>query len=326
MTVGNGKLWQVDDLCLVDGKYYTAISGAPSIPGQLVCLVTNVSGDNVTMLALNTGTSTNKEKMPVIANGTKITNIGNAKHELDAKTEAYNIFPIDEENYVQIHMSMVEASFYDKMLKKEVNWDINDMAALSLYAYRQRCELTSLFGTKYKYTDSAGKMRWMSGGITRYITNKTEYDPNNGVDDAWFNTLAKDTFSGNNGSDTRILFASPDFMEVLMNAPTVTKQIEAKATEIVHGVRFNRIETAFGNFLVKMHKGLMYLPDYSDRAIILDMNYIEKKELKPLTTTHLELKKTGISNSDAILLDEAFCLITRFPDVHRILVPTGANL
>lgn len=322
--VSNIDLWNVDDVLLINGKR----SGVSGEPGELAAYVTSIDRDNskITCLALNSGTSAGSTtgKMPQVANGTKITNIGCSKHELDAKTDGVSIFPTDEYNYIQIHMAMVEASMYMKLLNKEVKWELNDMAAINLYNYRQKCELTSLFGTRKKLTYSS-KQRYFSAGITRYITNKTEI-PSGGMDNAWFNTLAKNVFSGNDGSPTRVYFASPNHMEDLMNVPDVQKQLAARESEVVMGVKFKRIETAFGDLLLKMHKGFSYVPTWAERGLILDVNYLAKRVLKPLETRNLDLISSGVSNSETVLLSEAFCVATHYPDVHMAIVPNGADL
>lgn len=325
--VSNIDLWNVDDLVLVN----THASGVSGEPGELVCYITSISeadraASKINCLALNSGTTAgvNTGKMPRILNGTKITNIGCSKHELDAKTEGVSIFPTDEYNYIQIHMAMVEASMYMKLLNKEVKWELNDMAAINLYNYRQKCELTSLFGTRKKLVHG-NKQRYFSAGITRYITNKTEI-PSGGMDNAWFNTLAKNVFSGNDGSPTRVYFASPNHMEDLMNVPDVQKQLAANQSEVVMGVKFKRIETAFGDLLLKMHKGFSYVPTWAERGLILDVNYLAKRVLKPLETRNLDLISSGVSNSETVLLSEAFCVATHYPDVHMAIIPNGATL
>ena len=323
-VVSNIDLWNVDDVVLINGYY----SGITDEPGELVAYVTEITraANKIFCLAINSGSAPGSTtgKMPQVLNGTKITNIGCSKHEDDAKTDAVSIFPTDEYNYIQIHMAMVQVSMYMKLLNKEVNWDINDMAAANLYNYRQKCELTSLFGARKKLI-YGGKQRYFSAGITRYITNKTEI-PQAGIDNAWFNALGKSVFSGNNGSPARIYFASPNHMEELMNVPDITKQLAAKESEVVMGVKFKRIETGFGDFLLKMHKGFSYVPTWANRGLILDMNYIQKRVLKGLETRNLDLKTSGVSNSDTVLLDEAFCLATHYPDVHMAVIPQGTTL
>lgn len=328
VSVTNPKLFQRDDVIMFSGiKGYDETTGLED--GELAAIVIGVTGYQLTLFALNSGitnstTVTYIHGLPAIPNGTKITNIGNNKFEKDASTDPYNLFPVDEFNYNQIHMAQVEESVYTKMLDKQVKWELNDMQALSLYSYRQRCEMTSLFGSRGKIvvpTVNGNQLRYFSGGITRSINSAKVYSLTGAdvINDAWVNALAKETFSGNTGSDTRILFASPSLLEAFQNAPTIAKQIENNKSEFQYGVWFKRIETTFGNFLLKQHKGFQYVPTWADRGVILDVNYIEKHVLKPLEVRHLDQKTAGISNTDAIVMDEAFCMLTRYPDLHKII-------
>jgi hypothetical protein len=100
----------------------------------------------------------------------------------------------------------------------------------------------------------------------------------------------------------------------------------SRESEIVYGVRFKRIETAFGNLLLKMHKGFSFVPSWAERGLILDMNYIQKRVLKPMETRKLDKKSSGLSNTESYLLDEAFCVSTHFPDVHMAVIPYGHTL
>ena len=109
-------------------------------------------------------------------------------------------------------------------------------------------------------------------------------------------------------------------MANLMKVDTVLKQIEAKSTEVVYGIRFNKIETNHGVLLFKRHP-LLALAGWSERGIVLDLNYIEKHTFKPMATRKLSLKESGQRNVDAVVIEETTGLILRYPDTHAIIKP-----
>ena len=179
-------------------------------------------------------------------------------------------------------------------------------------------ELTNLFGYKLKAYDSTGEdWKYMSGGITRYITKGLTYTSGS-LDKGVYIGWNKSIFDGNSGSDVRVLFAGSTLLAELHECETVNRQIDANNVQTMFGIKFNKIETNFGTLLVKHHK-LFNDCGWATKGLVLDIANLEKHIFKPLQTTSLELKKTGIKNANAFVLDEAFCLATRYPDTHATI-------
>ncbi len=312
LIVNNPHIWSIDDNILVP-----TINGNDSLPLVFHVVAKNASTYTLTVIAAN-GTGTHDGDTPVIAVGVGLVRIGNAKSELDAQTSPYAVFPQKSSNYCQVHMAQVEESMYDKLHEKEVNWDITDYRAESIYDMKRSMELANLFGYKLKLYDSVGEdWKYLSGGITRYITKGLTYVSgalDKGVYIGWNKTI----FDGNSGSDTRVLFAGSTLLAELHECETVNRQIDAKNVEVMFGIKFNKIETNFGTLLVKHHK-LFNDCGWATKGIVLDIANLEKHIFKPLQTTSLELKKTGIKNANAFVIDEAFCLATRYPDTHALI-------
>jgi hypothetical protein len=152
------------------------------------------------------------------------------------------------------------------------------------------------------------------------MTEQSTYDPN-GMDDAAWNALGKDIFEGNNGSDRRFLLAGPEFMLNISKIPAYHKQLEAKNTEMVLGVRVYKIETPFGELLVKP-MGTLMEGYFSKCAMVVDVNYIKKYVMEPLTATVLELDKTGQRRvKNAVRMHETYSLFLENLPVHRKIVP-----
>lgn len=317
LTVTNVHIWNVDDNILVQG-----IAGKDG--GDLVVHIVakNITAKTLSVVPVN-GFGLNDKDLPNIPEGTPLVRIGNAKAELDAQTAPYTTYPEKDSNYCQIHMSQIEQSIFDKLHKKEVNWDITDFRAQSLYDMRRSMELTTLFGAKGHIYDPEGNdKKYFSAGITRYVTKKLGYVANDLKDSQKGNetllTWAEETFVGNAGSDTRIVFAGKTLVKRVAAIPMFQKQLESKATEVVFGIKFNRIETNFGVFLWK-HHNLFNDCGWAAKGLVLDVNNIERHVYKAMAVEELELNKSGQRRANAYRVDETFCVVTRYADTHAII-------
>ncbi len=315
LIVTNSKIFHKDDNILVP-----TVNGWDSKPLMLHVVEKYPTQDKLVVVAVN-GTGTNKRDVPQIAATTAIVIIGNSKAETDAQTTPYQGYPTDTFNYMQIHMAQVEASVYEQLHKKEVNWGMHNYMAQALYDFRKKSELTSLFGVKAKIEDPVeGDTKYFSDGITRLITKGIEYDPTS-IGNATWASWGKQIFTGNDGSEKRLLFTGADFMESMVGIPTVTKQIEAKQTEVKWGLSFKSIDCGgFGELLVAYHP-LFDQAGWKARGLVLDVNYLERAVMKPMATREVDLKGSGQKNVDAKVIEEVFCTATRYPDVHAIIKP-----
>ena len=325
LKVNNISMWSEDDTCMFYGV--TGVDGL-----DLVCFIISksVSNQTIKIQPLNgeagAGGTAGEMILPVagIPKDTRVVRCGACKHELDAQTSPYAIIPVKANNYLQIFMAQVEESTFQKMHEKEVDWGFSDYEAQNIYDMRATMEFSFLFGVKSKFSDNTNaKERYTTGGATRYITKSLEYGTGGAdrtVDNATFVDWNQSIFQGNSGSDTRVLFGGDGLMANLMKVDTVLKQIEAKSTEVVYGIRFNKIETNHGVLLFKRHP-MLSLAGWSEKGIVLDLNYIEKHTFKPMGTRKLSLKESGTRNVDAVVIEEATGLILRYPDTHAIIKP-----
>lgn len=317
LQVTNITQWQVDDNFMIQGS-----TGSDS--KEIVCHIVakTTASSTIKVLPLN-GTGVGGYDLPDMASGQKITRIGNAKSQLDAQTSPYAQVPTKAWNYSQIHMSQVEEGLYEALHTKEVQWGLMDYKAQSIYDLRRSMELTSLFGVRSKKTDPEdADSKYFSGGILRYATGAISYKTALFDDDSWIN-WSKDVFQGNSGSDRRVVFAGSTLIATISKAASVSRQLDAKNTEIVHGIRFRRVETNFGELLIKKHD-LFDECGYAKNGFILDLNNLDKYTYKPLQTTKLELIKSGTRKSNAFVLDEAFGVATRYPATHTVITCSDA--
>jgi len=312
-TVSSIHIWSVDDTIM-----FIDIDGDDG--GDLVGLVTAKGTATIDVLLLNDS----NDIAPNMSAGQELVRMGNSKSELDAKTDPYYIYPTKTYNYNQIFMAQVEESVYNKLHKKEIQWGISDAQLASIYDMRRGMELSALFGVKGLINNPVdSEEHYLTGGVSREISNALTYDSTQTTSLAWtqsWNSWMKNIFNDNVGSESRYMFVGETLMERLNNIPSFQRQIDNRQEEVIYGVKFNKIVSNFGVLYVKLHK-LFVSTGYDEKALVLDMNNIEKFQFKPMATEKLDFKSSGIKNVNAYLISEAMGVATRYPDTHAIIAP-----
>ena len=325
LTVKSIQMWQKDDGLILHG-----VNGADGLPLAGHIINVDRSDSKVTVVWLNGWNPTNSSygegsKPPAsIADETKLGRLGNAKAELDANTDPYGHIPTDRFNYVQYHMAAVEESIWQAMHAKEVPWDIKDMQNLQLFDLRCQMEATSWFGVRRLVYDPIRNVKkYHTGGVVRFIENQIEL-PSGAMTDDWFATATKKIFTGNAGSDTRYLFVGSNLNEKMMKVDYIKKQIDGKSTEFKYGLTFKKVETNFGNLLIKHHEGFN-TRGFADAGVVVDMNNIRKRVFEPMRVREIDLMSSGIRKAKAYVIEETFGLEVRYADTHALLLPPAAG-
>ena len=286
-----------------------------NLVGHVVAV--NPSTNTYTVMLMN-GVGTNGADIPAIAKGTKVSRVGQAMNELDARSEDYAMVPENDSNFCQIIMSTISQGLYEKMLKKEVEFGLNEIKEAAIYDFRGKCEYASLFGVK-KMIVYNGKRYYHMEGIYRSIASNKLIEtldsvaPKEAVVD-W----TKDIFTGNNGSDERYMFAGEGLLAWLGKSAEYQKQMNANAVEYKYGIRFNVIETNFGRLYVRLHKGFRF-HGLDNEGLVIDPEYLEYRILRPMGVRHIDNKANGTELSDSYVIEEAFCPIVTNPDVHAVI-------
>ena len=331
-TVKDISMWAIDDTLMFPNITVTPKEGTV---GPLVGLVVGrtVATSTLTVQCINgaAGSGTNANLATgcfpaTIADNSLIVRMGAAKAETDAQTTPYGIIPVPAYNYCQIFMAQCEESLFQQVHDKQVSWSLKDYEAQNIYDMRATMEHSYLFGARQKFADlTSSKERYLTGGATTYIDKVLTYGSGGSdrtIDDDTFVQWTKDLFTGNSGSETRILFGGDGLLKNLSNVKTVQKQIDAKSTQVKFGLTFKEIETSFGTLLFYHHK-LLNMSGWSDNGIVLDINNIEKHVFSPMEAKKLNLADTGQRNVNATRLSETSCLVLRYPDTHAVIKPAA---
>jgi hypothetical protein len=284
----------------------------------------NVNG-TISIMPLNgvkgSGTMASKEIVPkIIAADSLIVRMGVAKSELDAQTAPFAIMPEKEYNYTQNFMAQVEESAFQRMTKKEVQWDFTDYEEMNIYDMKARKELSYIWGVRKSFIDKADNQRkFTCGGLTRFMDKEIHYTYADGLSNATWVDWTKKMFEDNAGSDTRFMFSGDDLLSIISKIDGISKQLDGKNVDVKWGINFNVVETKFGILYIKRHP-LFRLAGQSKNGIILDVNNIEEHEFVPLEITTLDLKKSGQRNADATVLRNVSCPVLRYPATHAMIL------
>ena len=315
VTVANGDMWLVGDTFVVtteDGPFL-----AEGLP--VSCLITAKTGDVLSVQRV--GKTVNTAMPSTISEGAVALRLSRAVSELAASVTGFAIQPTDRKYFNQTHMCQVEESVIHAIHKKKVAMDFSTYKEQTLWDFKRGMEFANLFQVGGLSKDVEGNLVHLATGIWWQMDQQSSIDFSKAMTDDDWNALGKDIFEGNNGSDRRFLLAGPELMLHISRVPAYAKQLEAKNTELVLGVRVYKIETPFGELLVKP-MGTLFEGYFAKCGIVLDVNYLKKFVMEPLTATVLELDKTGQRRvKNAVRMHETYSLFLENLPVHRRIVP-----
>ena len=318
VTVDTPDMWLVGDTFILIDK-----DGAVMNDGKPVSCLVVAKNPNGDLTVQRVGASTNTQ-MPAVAltDTLQALRLSPAVSELTAQVSGFAIQPTDRKYYNQIHMCQVEESVIHDLHKKKVAMDFSTYKEQTLWDFKRGMEYANLFQVGGLSKNEKGELVHLATGIWWQMTEESAIEfKEEGLSDAEWNALGKDIFEGNNGSDRRFLLAGPELMLQISKVPSYAKQLEAKNTEMVLGVRVYKIETPFGELLVKP-MGTLFTGYFAKCGIVVDVNYLKKFVMEPLTATTLELDKTGQRRvKNAVRMHETYSLFLENLPVHRRIVP-----
>lgn len=306
ITVGLKNMWMKDDTVLVPG-----VAGGDGKPLMLYVLGKDNTNSRLNVVAANPVDS----KIPNIPANSVLLRLGNAKAETDAQTTPFALQPTPRYNFCQIHMCQVEESVVENLAKKKVAMDFSTYKEQTMWDWKRAMEYTNLFGVAAVVTNpNDGKLVYTSDGLWNQVDKAWEFDASKAFDKAAYVNMTKYVFSDNNGSERKILFAGDDLIERMSDVSEFQQQIKPENVEVVHGIRFQRIVTNFGELLVKSHK--LFRGAFADSALVLDMSYITKDIYEPLHTKVLNLDESGQKRVMAHRMIEHYCLYAENLPTH----------
>ena len=317
VKVATPDMWLVGDtFILIDANGAVIKDEKP-----VSCLIV-AKNPNGELTVQRVGNSTSTQMPDVTAeNELCALRLSRAVSELTASVDGFAIQPTDRKYYNQIHMCQVEESVIHDLHKKKVAMDFSTYKEQTLWDFKRGMEFANLFQVGGLSKNEKGELVHLATGIWWQMDRQSSIDFSKEMTNDDWNALGKDIFEGNNGSERRFLLAGPELMLHISRVPAYAKQLEAKNTEVVLGVRVYKIETPFGELLVKP-MGTLFNGYFAKCGMVVDVNYLKKYVMEPLTATVLELDKTGQRRvKNAVRMHETYSLFLENLPVHRRIVP-----
>ena len=292
-------------------------------PDLELCVCGKTSDGQPIVFAVN-GNAVNGQNIgvPALNNGTVLIRMGKSCGELDVQTGRFNNIPTSELQYCQNFMAQIEQSTLDKIAAKEVNWGFSDLEEDSIYDMRLAMENSYLFGDMNVVNHSVkdGMSQWFTKGIWWQAGKDIEVGTWNGskgcavITDEDLVDISKDLFVGTGiGNKRKVMFCGSDFLAALSKIDS--DKFRLKDTVEVWNLKFKSWETDFGDILT-IHHELFDQNGMSDCGFALDPEYLSKKTHVSWGRNVLDLKKAGIRNTNAVVLQEVSCLYLRYAKAH----------
>lgn len=246
--------------------------------------------------------------------GDEIVRMGRAASELDVQTPQYVAVPRRESNYCQIFKMQVEQSTLMRLADKEVGWTFSEQEEAAVIDMRLGMEKNFLFGRKARIYDSdKGEYIYLTNGIWAQAGREINFMTAGASPEA-FITLAREVFTGNNGSRKRLVIGGSEFVEAVSKMK-LSDKIILGPMHSKWGLDTREIITNFGSLYI-LHSEVFDQCGHSKDALVLDQEFITKFSHIPFLPEKLDLKAAGSRNTDAVVLTEASCLVLRNPDAH----------
>lgn len=318
LTVDSTAAFAPDDVLsavkvLNGAKYFDT-----SLPQFLVKAIN--SGTELTVYSFSTTAENAYVLTPAIPADTVLTWIGTARGEFAGLGKSKIIVSGNEYNYCQFMDANVRVSKYRQATQNYTS--VHDWATArqeGLSEFRKTIELTKWFSkraiVKDSTIDATDGQRYKMSGVLDYITRNIDYDPAS-LDELVMLDWLGEVFNGNNGSETRFLFADSKLVTGIQKAMVKNKRhMESVA---VAGMRCTRIEFTEGVLILKKAQ-LFTEAGMENFGVILDMAQIGQKNLIPMEVDKIDQKKMGTANADVEHYTETSTLVVKNPDCHAIL-------
>lgn len=329
LAVTDQSMFDVDDTIRVVGvKGYDQDSSNAANEKDLVVAVAGFADDgNPNVYAVNglkNATAGTYNFIPAIPKGTTLIRMGKACAELDIQAASYVNIPTPETNYCQNFMMQVEQSTFDKIAKKEVNWNFSDLEEDSIFDMRLGQEGSYLFGVKGKQRHPVKKNNvWFTDGIWwmagKDLTVGT-WDADKGcavITDDEFVDITKELFTGiDSGDKVKVMIAGSDALAAF--SKTISEKFMLKEPQKFWEMEFTGFKSEFGT-INAIHGEILDMNGMSDCAFILDPSFLTKAVHISYGRNVLDLKTAGIRNSEAVVLQEVCCLYLRSAKAHARL-------
>jgi len=316
---------------------------------DLVLFVINVNEETgyPTCVVVNGPAGKNCFKLPFnLLEGTVLIRMGKSCGELDLQTGRFTNYPEPEVQYTQNFMFQVEQSTFDKLTEKKVDWSFSDMEEAGIRDMKISQENTYLFGKKKRIRhpnkenlnqyftqglwwmakkqleigheeavkDAEGNIVYVKdGAVVPAGTSGAEVLMETVIKDDDFVDFAREMFVGAAGNKKKVLLCGSRMLAAF--GKVKSDKIALKQTWDNWDLTFSRFHTDFGDVMV-IYDEQLDMNGLSAWGFCIDPDYLKKRTFISLKKSVLDLKSSGIRNSDAVTLQEVAGIYLQFPDAH----------
>lgn len=303
----------VEDASIFTESETVMFAGVKSDSGKTVtAYITNISSNNISgyFTCIESDGTVN---VPLIPAGTPVVRMGRAARELDIQTSQFVALPTKKKNFCQIFKSQIEQSTLVKLSNKEAGWTFSDQEEAAIVDMRQGMERNFLFGNMMDLAIKGTDNVLLTGGIWDQAGKEVSYTKGALTSEKMV-SICRAAFTGSNGSARKLLIGGSGFIEGLHNLDV--NRIMTAADKVTRwGLDFTSYVSKFGTLYVLLSETFDQC-GHADDAMIIDPEYLTKYSHIPFNTEKLNLRASGVRNTDAIVITEASCLVLRYPMAH----------
>lgn len=315
LSTDDDQMFDASDTILVQGVYGYEPDGVARSKNELVLYVTERTDDGIVVMAVNgKRVGAFMGCVPNLEAGTTLVRMGRAASELDVMSPQYEAMPQKDSNYCQIFKMQVEQSTLQKLANKETDWTMSDQEEAAIYDMRLGMEKSFLFGVKQRLWHPDKKENILfTGGIWHQAGKDFHYD-SDVLSENDVVELMRKAFTGNNGSKRKVLLGGSKLIGALSHLD-VTRVVRSGESVSKWGIDFTELRSKFGTLYLLLSE-VFDDCGMADNGLVIDPEYIQKYSHIPFSTEALNLKSSGLRNTDALVLTEASCLVLRYPQAH----------
>lgn len=317
LNVNNVNMWTPHCLAKVQNTSYS--NGESCV---LFVQSVDTGADTIAVVSLGNDGS---ENIPALAADDRLTRMGTAFAEGAVKNTAVIQSPTNDYNYAQKFITSMVYSNWLMMTQLFTNYSFSMVTNLALQDFRYGQEFSFMFGVRSEFTAAVigGGTETIrtTGGLEHYIDQTIEYGTGGGnttITEANIVDFTKQMRVGNNGSDTRFLFAGSDMIASLnKGVMSDSTRFVQKEYDTVYGLSFTVLYSFFGTINV-MYAPLMDQTEFIERGFLLDMQFVDKFVFQPFRETKVNLWELRDYDGQSVDMLETCGLVVRNTDTHFV--------
>ena len=314
----HAEIFDASDTVLVQGVLGYEADGVTQSARELVLYVVERNDEGIVVMAINgkrIGSVMNC--VPSIPAGATLVRMGRAASELDVQSPQFEALPRKEQNYCQIFKMQVEQSTLQRLSNKEVAWTMSDQQEAAIYDMRLGMEKSFLFGVKtLLWNIDLKQYVYLTGGIWHQAGKTFTYNEN--LDNDQVVDLMREAFTGNKGSKRKVLVGGSQLIGMFSKLD-YTRVVTSRERVSRWGIDFTEVHSKFGTLYLVLSE-IFDEVGMATNGLVIDPEYLTKYSHLPFSTESLNLKSSGLRNTDALVLTEASCLVLRYPNAHMRIV------